>query len=85
MLLSVAISILIDPTLCSVMCEYAKALLVAFVELFGKLYGNEYVVCSPHIHLADDVKCHGPHDNISAFPFENYLGQLKRLVRRPFV
>lgn len=85
MLLSVAISILIDPTLCSVMCEYAKVLLVAFVEHFMKLYGKEYVVYNVHglVHLADDVKCHGPLDNISAFPFENYLGPLNRLVRRP--
>jgi len=35
------------------------------------------------IHLADEYKAFGPLDNISAFPYENYLGGLKRLVRKP--
>lgn len=67
MLFSVAISILIDLTLCALMCEYAKTLSVAFVEHFGKLYGQEHVVYNVHdvVHLADNVKCLGPLDNIS--------------------
>ena len=34
-------------------------------------------------HIVDDVRLFGPLDNISAFPFENYLGHLKKLVRKP--
>ncbi|CAN7951661.1 unnamed protein product, partial [Ixodes pacificus] len=33
------------------------------------------------VHLAQDVRTFGPLDSFSAFPFENYLGQLKRLIR----
>ena len=35
------------------------------------------------IHLAEDVRKYGPLDNISAFPFESFLGRLKKLVRKP--
>jgi hypothetical protein len=28
---------------------------------------------------------HGPLDSFSGFPFENYLGQLKRLLRKPYL
>ena len=34
------------------------------------------------VHLPEDVKQHGPLDAFSAFPFENFLGRLKRLVRK---
>jgi len=34
-------------------------------------------------HLSDDVKVHGHLDLISGFPFENYLKQIKRMVRKP--
>lgn len=35
------------------------------------------------IHLlADDVRHFGPLDNVSAFPFESYLYQLKKIVRK---
>lgn len=34
-------------------------------------------------HLSDDALRFGALDNFSAFPFENYLGQLKKLVRTP--
>lgn len=32
------------------------------------------------LHLADDAAEYGCLDNISCFPFENYLGHLKRIV-----
>ncbi|KAL4710986.1 hypothetical protein ACJJTC_017951 [Scirpophaga incertulas] len=45
----------------------------------------EFLVYNVHvlIHLQDDVNLLGQLDNFSAFPFENYLGQLKRLVKSP--
>jgi hypothetical protein len=35
------------------------------------------------VHIADDVKKFGHLDGISGYPFENFLGQLKRSVRKP--
>lgn len=49
------------------------------------IYGSQHLVFNTHslIHLADDTKKFGVLDSVSFFPFENYLGTLKRLVRRP--
>ncbi|KAJ8043546.1 hypothetical protein HOLleu_10677 [Holothuria leucospilota] len=35
------------------------------------------------VHLSEKVKVFGALDNISCFPYESYLGELKRLVRKP--
>ena len=35
------------------------------------------------IHLANDCKKFGCSNNFSAFPFENFLQSLKKLVRKP--
>jgi len=85
MLLSVGIIILVCPQLASQFCDYANDLLVLFVTEAGKLYGNEIYVYNVHslIHLANDVKILGPLDEFSSFPFENKLGQLKKLIRKP--
>lgn len=64
--------------------EYAGALLRHFVARFIKIYGEEQVSCNIHclIHLADDVKVHGPVDTFSAFPFENHMRHLKKELRK---
>jgi len=85
MVLSIAMRILLSPALCSAYCDYADKLLKCYVTNFSKIYGPEQVVYNTHslIHLADDARKFGALDNVSCFPFENYLGTLKRLVRRP--
>ncbi|XP_048010162.1 uncharacterized protein si:dkey-242h9.3 isoform X1 [Megalobrama amblycephala] len=85
MLLSVGVYILASPQYCMELNDFAKTLLVSFVEHFGQLYGEEFLVYNIHglVHLSDDVKVHGNLDLISAFPFENFLGKLKKLVRGP--
>ncbi|XP_070404835.1 uncharacterized protein [Nothobranchius furzeri] len=85
LLLSVAIRILLSPALCCKYCDYADRLLKCYVANFAKVYGTEHLVYNTHclVHLADDARKYGALDNISCFPFENYLGTLKRLVRRP--
>lgn len=87
LLLTVALRILLTPALCDVdtMIDYAQQLLVSFVEHFGKLYGQDMIVYNVHnlIHLADDARKYGCLDNISAFAFENYLGQMKKMIRKP--
>jgi len=60
-------------------------LLIMFVKHYIDLYGSEMVVFNVHnlIHLPDDARNYGSLDNISAFCFENYLGKLTKLVRKP--
>ncbi|GAA6097846.1 uncharacterized protein LOC113076649 isoform X1 [Tachysurus ichikawai] len=85
MLLSVAVYILASPKFCMKMNDLANTLLLSFVEHFGQLYGEEFLVYNIHglVHLSEDVKIHGNLDLISGFPFENFLGKLKKLVRGP--
>ena len=35
------------------------------------------------LHTVADARKFGPLSNISCFPFENYLGNLKKLIRKP--
>lgn len=65
--------------------DYAHQILCQFVQQFGELYGEDMLVSNVHglVHLAKDVKKFGPLDNFSAFVFESFLGNLKRLIRRP--
>ena len=60
-----------------------KQLMEYFVEQGKVLYRNEFQVYNVHsmIHLADEVQEYGSLDACSAFPFENYMQKLKRLIR----
>lgn len=46
---------------------------------------KKYYVYNIHIlcHLSDEVEKHGLLDLFSAFPFENYLGKIKKVVKSP--
>jgi hypothetical protein len=83
MCLSAAISICLSSELCHEHADYSESLLSYFVQQFSNLYGANQIVYNVHCltHLVDDVRRFGCLDIISAFPFENYLGQLKRMVR----
>lgn len=85
LLFSSAMSILLDPELSSVHADYAKSLLLTFVQNFAKVFGNQFIVYNVHnlVHIADDARVYGSLDTVSCFPFENYLHQLKKKVRRP--
>ena len=85
MLLMSAIHILANPHLAYVHCDYAKELLILFVSHFGKLYGTRFISYNVHatIHLPEDVRVHGHLDCFSSFPYLNFLGFLKKLVRKP--
>ena len=65
--------------------EYAHDILIRFVAQARDIYGADFLVYNVHglIHLANDVKRYGPLDSYLAFPFENFLGHLKLLVRKP--
>jgi hypothetical protein len=63
--------------------DFAGELLNVFVSHSEVIYGSQFCIYNVHIlcHLSDDVKTYGALHNFSAFPFENYLGIIKRLVR----
>nr|CAH7730480.1 unnamed protein product [Callosobruchus chinensis] len=64
--------------------DYASELLNYFVETFKILYGCENVSHNVHnlLHLTEDVREYGVVDNFSAFPFENFLQQILKLIRK---
>lgn len=63
--------------------QLAKTCLDTFIKHSENLYGLEFLVYNVHnlTHLADDASIYGPLDNVSCFPFENYLGKLKSLIK----
>ena len=82
---AVAVCILISPKLAasSQQRQYARKLLKYFVVEGRNIYGAEFLVYNVHalIHLADYAQCHGSIQKCSAFPFENYLHKVKKLIR----
>jgi hypothetical protein len=81
-----AITVLISPKHINQMgTNLAHQLLLMFIRHSLTVYGPTFIVYNVHMlsHLCDDVNIFGALDNYSAFPFENYLGMLKHLVRSP--
>lgn len=60
-------------------------MLIAFVKHCKQLYGSQFIIYNLHLllHLTEDVDNYGQLDNFCLFSFENFLGQLKRLVKSP--
>lgn len=81
--LHIAIRILCSPSKCIKFNTYAKNLLLYFVETFASNYDEYLVSHNIHnvIHLPDDVLQFGNLDNFSAFPQENYMQLLKKIVQ----
>ncbi|XP_045036587.1 uncharacterized protein LOC123466566 [Daphnia magna] len=84
LLLHTGIKILTHKLLSQQFNDYAKQLLVLFVSQCRELYGKDFLSYNVHnlIHLADDVKTFGHLDNFCAFPFENHLQEIKKLIRK---
>lgn len=80
--LHVAIRILCNPEMYHSHGVVAKTLLEDFVTRFGEIYGMDHLVYNVHglIHLSDDCMNFGTLDSFSAFSFENYMMELKRLL-----
>lgn len=84
LLLSCGIAILASPELYLTLNDTAHSFLIKFVKTAAKHYGSEILTYNMHslIHLNEDVKNLGPLDTFSAFPFENYLQELKRMLSK---
>jgi len=83
MTLNISMIILLSPNLQNYL-PYAEELLEYFIKTFEILYGREHNSHNIHglSHLCDDFKYYGPLDNCSAFPFENYMKELKSKIRK---
>jgi len=84
-LLSIAIRILCSTSFSEDydLIDYAETLLKKFVKDYKIVYEGVSIVYNVHalLHLPDDVRQLGPLDTFSAFPFENFLGIMKRRIR----
>jgi len=82
--MSMGISMLCDPVFCCECKQYANDLLTAFVKQSAEIYGPGFLFLNVHclVHLAAEVQLHGNLDNFSPFHFDNFLKQLKQVVRK---
>jgi hypothetical protein len=80
---SIALSILVSPSLSIQHKNYAHELLQHFVGKCKDLYGSEFLVYNVHsmTHIANEAEEFGCLDRCSSFAFENYLQRLKKLVQ----
>lgn len=83
MSLNIAFIILLSPNLGKYI-DFARKLLIYFVQSFSKIYGIHLLSHNVHglLHVCDDYDRYGPLDNCSTFPFENFMSQLKKMLRK---
>lgn len=79
----VGITILSNNDHISKYIDFAEEVINNFVKYIKDSYGKEVMTYNVHslIHLVTDVRNLGNLNTINCFPFENYLGKLKTLVR----
>lgn len=84
MLLKFGMTILLNKELNVLYNNYADNLLRLFVSHSIRIYGIEFSVYNVHalIHLASDANRFESLNNVNSFSFENYLGCLKRFLRK---
>lgn len=84
--LHIALSIRVSPSLIEEECyiKYSEDLLKYFVENFQILYGVQCMSHNIHnlLHLCDEIRKFGFLDNFSAFLFENFMIQIKKMLRK---
>lgn len=82
--LHVAVTILSNSMHMEQYIEYAKLLMQYFVKTFIILYGKENASHNIHnlLHLSNEAEKFGTLQEFSAFPFENYLQSILKLIRK---
>jgi len=83
MVFHISMVILISPNLGKYL-EFAQGLLNYFVKSFQVIYGKHLISHNIHglLHLCQDYKLFGPLDNVSCFPFENFMKTFKAMLRK---
>ena len=80
-----AVYILCSPELCknTDFQNFANQLLHSFVRFTADFYSKELMLYNFHnlLHIVGDVINFGPIDNYSAFPFESFMCQIKKMVQ----
>lgn len=63
--------------------DLAETLLDNYVEYYRDFYGEDYITSNVHnlTHLVEEVKNFGTLSSFNAYPFENKLFQIKKLLR----
>jgi len=84
MSLNIAMTILLSSNMEIKYINYARNLLKYFVQNFEIIYGKHLISHNVHglLHIADDYINYGSLDNISTFPFENFMKSLKKMIRK---
>lgn len=63
--------------------DLARTMFNTYIEIFKSLYGVEYISSNVHnlCHLVDEVELYGALQTFSSYPFETFLGKIKRSLR----
>lgn len=79
-----AVHILSSTKYCIIQNDYARKLLKLFVTECLSIYGSYFLSFNVHnlIYMCDDVLLFGSLPNFSAYPFENFLQSVKKLLRK---
>lgn len=81
---SLALAILLSPSLIESLRGFAHSLLEYFVSRCSSLYGQQFLVYNIHslLHLAEQTTHYGVLDSCAAFPFEDYMQVIKQSIRQ---
>jgi len=85
LLLCVGCRIMSDKALLSAQGSFADECLRSYVDYIKSHVSKEHITFNMHslIHLYRDCMKHGPVEDWSAFEFENFLGWIRTLIRKP--
>lgn len=83
------LSLFCSITICSArsyrhLLPLAKDMLKHFVQQYKYFYGSHYITSNVHnlLHVVDEVEKFGPLQTFNAYPFENQLYLIKRMLRQ---